>query len=95
MRDDELRYESADAVSPHAAFEAALARAGRTQHALILAEAQILEWKQRYVAEVQRAERLEAEVAALGGRTKVDGGVEDGEGEAGDAADVGEADRAG
>lgn len=89
----ELHYDRAE-VSAQDAYEAAVERAGRTQHALVLAEAQILAWKRRYAEQVRRIEQLEAEVSALGGRTKVDEGVEHGQdaGAAEDAAGGGEAD---
>ena len=54
---DEVQYDNQ--VSAEVAYEAAVARAGRTQHALILAEAQVASWKRRYVAAVHRAEAAE------------------------------------
>ncbi|WP_298561366.1 hypothetical protein [Streptomyces luteogriseus] len=64
---DEVQYDNQ--VSAEVAYEAAVARAGRTQHALILAEAQVASWKRRYVAAVHRAEAAEkrAEAAEKGG----------------------------
>lgn len=86
---DEVQYDNS--VSGEDAYEAALIRAGRTQHALILAEAQIISWKRRYVEAVQRAERAEKEVDAL----TTPEGVDDGQDEGSGAEAGGEADRSG
>lgn len=94
MRSDEATAE----VTAQDAYDAAEERALKTTRALILAEAQILHWKRKFVAEYNRAESLETEVIDLGGRTKCTKGVEDGEDqdqEAGDAERVGEAGRSG
>lgn len=71
----EVAHEVAE-VSAQDALDAAIERAARTQRALIMAEAQILTWKRRYVEAVRRAEALE-------------GGGEDGETDAGGGAAAG------
>jgi hypothetical protein len=81
-------------VSADDAYSAAEERALRTTRALILAEAQIITWKRRYVDAMNRAAELEAEVSSLGGRTTDPAGGEgDGEGDpVGYAGAVGQAD---
>lgn len=87
-----MRSEEATAeVTAQDAYDAAESRALKTTRALILAEAQIEQWKRRYVEAANRAEQLEAEVVDLGGRTKCEG-VEDAEGEGDGDASGGEAD---
>lgn len=78
-----------NAVSAEDAYEAAVARAARTQHALILAEAQILTWKRLYVHWLRRAEAAEAEVERL------KGGQDGEEGDGSDPAAVGAVDSEG
>lgn len=90
---DEVQYDNA--VAAEDAYEAAVQRAARTQHALILAEAQTLTWKRRYVEVVKVAEGWERETLRLRERFGVGelGGDDDGEeGAGGGAAAVGEAD---
>lgn len=64
-----MRHAVAE-VTADDALAAAIERAARTQHALILAEAQILTWKRWYAEAVRSAEaahdRAEAAEAQLG-----------------------------
>lgn len=55
---DEMRYASAE-VSAQDALDAAIERAARTQHALILAEAQVLWWKRRCAEVVGQLDRTD------------------------------------
>jgi hypothetical protein len=57
---DELQHATAE-VPAEVAYQAAVERAGRTQHALILAEAQVTVWKQLYVQEATAAQEARAE----------------------------------
>jgi hypothetical protein len=91
---DELQHATAE-VPAEVAYAAAVERANRTNHALILAEAQILVWKQRYVAAVQAGEKWEREAVRLKGEQDAVKGVNDAtqdQDPAGYAGAVGQAD---
>ncbi len=57
MRDD-FQHAPAE-VTAQDVIDTAIERAARTQHALILAEAQVLWWKREYAEAVKRAEAAE------------------------------------
>lgn len=97
MRDD-FRHAPAE-VAAQDAIDAAIERAARTQHALIMAEAQILAWKRRYAEAVRQAEaaedRAEAAEAELVDRDAEEGVTDGQEGGGESAPAVGEAGPAG
>lgn len=87
-----MRSEEATAeVTVQDAYDAAEERAVKTTRALILAEAQIRQWKRRYVEAENRAQALEREIIDMGGRTTSEE-VWDAEGESSGAASGSEAD---
>jgi hypothetical protein len=89
---DEMQYATAE-VPAAVAYQAAVERAGRTQHALILSEAQVLVWKQRYTEVLQAAEGWEREALRLRGELGGDQDATEDQDPAGYAAAVGQADR--
>lgn len=91
---DEMQHATAE-IPAELAYEAAVERAARTQHALILAEAQVTRWKQYYAEMCRVAERWESEAVRLKSELDARGGGEDAtedQDPAGYAGAVGQAD---
>ncbi|MGW5984216.1 hypothetical protein ACWFOP_28565 [Bacillus mycoides] len=92
---DEVQYDTE--VSSEDAYEAALVRCGRTQHALVLAEARIIAWKRRYSELLKVCGEWESEALRLRARYGVGalgGGDGQDQGAAGGTEPEREADRA-